>query len=218
MVDYSLNENFINSARRFRNRTAIQSGSEKISYSKLEKDARSLAFFLYSRGIKKSDKIAVILENRLEWPIIFFAIAYTGAVAVPLDPRTPHKDIAYILSDSEARFIFIPEENSGLNNFLKGLRQIERIITAPFKGFQELPESFKPASIEPDDLAVLLYTSGTTQEPKGVMLTHKNLCANFHSINKLRLFSHRDSLLSILPLLNIQSPLKCTIQNDSFFN
>lgn len=208
-ISYNLNENFISSTRRFRNRIAVEARQgdswKKYSYNELFKDVRSLAFFLSSLGIKKSDKVAIILENRPEWPVIFFAIAYTGAVAVPLDTRTLHKDIASILLDSEARFIFIPGENSDLNNFLKGIKQIESIIKVPFKDFQQPSESFKPASIEPDELAVLLYTSGTTQEPKGVMLTHKNLCANFNSINKLRLFSRRDSMLSILPLFHSYS-------------
>ncbi|MDP2911282.1 MAG: AMP-binding protein [Candidatus Omnitrophota bacterium] len=202
MIPYNLNENFINSARRFKNKTAVQSGSEKITYLKLEKDIRSLAFFLISKGIKKSDKIAIILENRLEWPVIFFAIAYSGAVAVPIAPGTPHKDISLILSDSGSKFIFIPEENIVLSAFLKTLGGIEEIITAPFGNFQDAPESFKPVIAESDNLAALLYTSGTTQEPKGVMLTHKNLCANFSSIDKAGLFTSRDSILAILPFFH----------------
>ncbi|MEK6733027.1 MAG: AMP-binding protein, partial [Candidatus Omnitrophota bacterium] len=146
--------------------------------------------------------IAIVLENRLEWPVIFFAIAYSGAIAVPIAPGTPHKDIALILSDSGSRFIFIPEENIVLRAFLKTLGSIEKIITAPFENFQDAPESFKPVTIEPDDLAALLYTSGTTQEPKGVMLTHKNLCANFNSIDKTGLFKAGDSILAILPFFH----------------
>ena len=137
--------------------------------------------------------------------MIFFAISYVGAIAVPMAPNTPHKDISLILADSEAGFIFIPEGNPELYNFLKGLSQIKKIITAPFEASEPGPGPFKPAAIEPDDLAVLLYTSGTTQEPKGVMLTHKNLCANFNSINKLRIFSVRDSILSVLPLFHSYS-------------
>jgi len=179
---YNLNENFINSAKRFSRRTAIEVKKndrwEKITYSALYQKVNSLAFFLSSTGVKKSDKVAIILENRPEWAVIFFAISYVGAIAVPMAPNTPHKDISLILADSEAGFIFIPEGNPKLYNFLKGLSQIKKIITAPFEASEPGPGPFKPAAIEPDDLAVLLYTSGTTQEPKGVMLTHHNLLSS----------------------------------------
>ena len=206
MISYSLNENLIDSAKRFRDRIAIEDKApdrhERLSFAQLYTKIKSLAFFLVSSGIKKSDRIALILENRAEWPMIFFAISYAGAVIVPIDARLPHKEIGAILSDSGAKFIFVSEENLTLLKFLKTLSQIEKVITLPFKDFQDASESFKAIEAAPDDLAVLLYTSGTTQEPKGVMLTHKNLCSNFNSINQLKLFTCRDSMLSILPLFH----------------
>ncbi|MCX5693100.1 MAG: AMP-binding protein [Candidatus Omnitrophica bacterium] len=209
MISCDLTKNFIIAAKRFQNRIAIKSKIydrwEQFTYNELHKKVRALAFFLSSIGVKRSDKVAIILENRLEWPVIFFAISYAGAIAVPIAPGTPHKDISLILTNSESRFIFIPEENRVLHAFLKTLGSIEEIITAPFENFQDAPEFFKPVTAEPDDLAVLLYTSGTTQEPKGVMLTHKNLCANFNSINKLKLFSPMDSILAILPFFHSYS-------------
>jgi long-chain acyl-CoA synthetase len=209
MANYNLNENFISSARCFPRRIAIEAKKgnkwEKVTYKDLYERIISLAGFLSSIGVKKSDRIAIILENRPEWPVIFFAISYMGAVAVPIAPGTPHKDISLILSDSGAGLVFIPEENSELAAFLKTISQIKRVITAPFETRRPEPGLLKPAQIEQDDLAVLLYTSGTTQEPKGVMLTHKNLCANFNSIDKLRIFRQGDSMLSVLPLFHSYS-------------
>jgi len=206
LITCDLTKNFTNATRRFHNRVAIQAKLrdtwQRLSYTELDKKVKELSYFLSSLAIKKSDRIAIILENRLEWPIIFFAISYVGAAAVPIDFRLPQKEIASILSDSGARFVFISEENVELTGFLKTFSQIEKIITVPFKAFQDAPESFVPADMDPDDLAVFLYTSGTTQEPKGVMLTHKNLCSNFNSVNKLRLFTSRDSILAILPLFH----------------
>jgi len=205
-IVYNLNENFINSAKRFSKNIAIESKDsgkwQRITYKNLYEKVISLAYCLHSAGVKKSDKVAVVLENRPEWAVIFFAISYVGAVLVPIAPGAPHRDIFLILSDSESRFIFIPENNTELRAFLKTIAHIQKIITVPFEIPTAEPGLFKPVSIEPDDLAVLLYTSGTTQEPKGVMLTHKNLCSNFHSIEKLKLFSKKDSILSILPLFH----------------
>ncbi|MDP2921701.1 MAG: AMP-binding protein [Candidatus Omnitrophota bacterium] len=203
---YSLNENFVNSVKRFRKKVIIQPNPldprGSITYEELNKSVRALAYYLLGLGIKKGDRVSIVLENRPEWAVIFFAIAYSGAIVVPIAPGTPHKDISLILADSGSRFIFIQEENIELRAFLKTLGNIEKIITAPFENFQDAPESFKPVTVEPDDLAALLYTSGTTQESKGVMLTHKNLCANFSSIDKTGLFTARDSILAILPLFH----------------
>ncbi|MDP2921415.1 MAG: AMP-binding protein [Candidatus Omnitrophota bacterium] len=206
MVIYNLNKNFIDSCRRFSGRIAIEAKKdgrlERITYKDLYKRVNSLAFFLSSLGVRKSDRIAIILENRPEWPVIFFAVSFTGAIAVPIAPSSPHKDISLILSDSGARFAFIPEDNKELREFLKSCKGIEKILTVPLSGMEETGKICEPVSIEQDDLAVLLYTSGTTEAPKGVMLTHKNLCANFHSIEKEKLFSKKDSMLSILPLFH----------------
>jgi len=205
-VAYNLNENFIDSCRRFSRRIAIEARKDgrqkRILYKDLYESVNSLAFFLSSLGVRKSDRIAIILENRPQWPVIFFAISFTGAIAVPIAPSSPHKDISLILSDSGTRFVFIPEGNKELEAFLKSCKAIEKIITVPFRDIEETKKIYQPVFPEPDDLAVLLYTSGTTEVPKGVMLTHKNLCSNFHSIEKERLFSKKDSILSILPLFH----------------
>ena len=205
-IVYNLNENFVESVKRFRKRIIIQPSPldprGSITYEELNKNVRALAYYLSGLGIEKGNRVSIILENRPEWAVIFFAIAYSGAVAVPIAPGTPHKDISLILSDSGSRFIFIQEENMELRAFLKTLNGIEKIVTAPFGNFQDAPEFFKPVIAEPDDLAALLYTSGTTQEPKGVMLTHKNLCANFNSIDKAGLFTAGDSILAVLPLFH----------------
>ncbi len=206
---YNLNENFINSTRRFSRRVAIEAKKdgkwERVTFKNLYEKTISLSHFLCSIGVKKSDRIAIILENRMEWPVVFFAIAYTGAVSVPIAPGTPHEDISLILVDSGASFVFIPEENSELAGFLKTISQIKKVITVPFETCWDRSASLNPAQIEQDGLAVLLYTSGTTQEPKGVMLTHKNLCANFNSIDKVRIFKKGDSMLSVLPLFHSYS-------------
>ena len=205
-VVYSLNHNFIKSVERHKGGIAIETlpgdKGQTLSYSDLYNKVRSFAYFISSQGIKKSDRVALILENRPEWSVVFFALSYVGAVAVPLDPGMPDKNIKSILSDSGAKHVFISEENQKLYIALKDsatVIAIEKIETI------KAPEGFKPVDIDPEDLMVILYTSGTTDLPKGVMLTHKNLCANFNSLHQMKVFSQRDVILSLLPLYHSYS-------------
>ncbi|MBU1061749.1 MAG: AMP-binding protein [Candidatus Omnitrophica bacterium] len=215
-MEYSLTENFIKSVNSFQHRVAVEARfgdrRQTLTYAQLGKKVQGLAYFMSNMGIKHSDRVAIILENRPEWVITFFALSYIGAVAVPLDPQLGHKDIKNILSDSGARICFISKEFEDLYRFIKELDGIERLISL---GIGENigptpPSEFEKAKITPDDLMVLLYTSGTTDLPKGVMLTHKNLCANFDSLNKSKLFSYRDVMLSVLPLYH-SYPLMTTL-------
>jgi len=224
-ISYNLKENFIKSVGCFQNRIAIENRisekKETISYTELGERVKRLAFFISTLGVKKQDNVAIILENRPEWGITFFALGYLGAVAVPLDSRLPQKDIKNILIESETKIVFISKENLSSCGFLKDFECVKKIVVVgleeeqgkfiPFPVEKEiLPEGFEGTRIEPDDLALILYTSGTTDTPKGVMLTHKNLCANFNSLNKTRLFLHRDVILSILPLYH-SYPLMITL-------
>lgn len=201
MAAYSLSENLINAVESFRNEIAVESMSagkvESITYKDFGDRVRSAAYFISLLGVKKSDRVAIILENRPEWAIIFFALSYIGAVAVPLDPKMSQKDVENIVTDSGARQGITSKEHKKL---AESIRNEIKFITLDEIGRPIPPEVFKKSRIEPDDLMVILYTSGTTDLPKGVMLTHKNLCANFNSLNKMRVFSNKDTILSILPL------------------
>ncbi len=195
---YSLSENFIRAVERFQDKVSLERGSERITYEEVGEKVRKLAYFMSSLGIKRNDRVVIILENRPEWAEIFFALAYIGAVAVPLDPKMSLKDIKNIISDSGAMYGFSSKETHETVETLKNeitFTKLEEIK------YETLPsESFKRAPMQPDDLMVILYTSGTTDLPKGVMLTHKNLCSNYNSLRQMGIFSHRDVILSILPL------------------
>ena len=206
MVAYSMNENFIRSVEQFQDRIAIENRAggrfKTLTYTELDKEVKAAACFISSIGIRKSDRVIIILENSPEWIIIFFALAYIGAVVVPLDPRMSEKGIKNIISDSGATLAFISKEDQRLSESLK-----EEIRILTFEDIKESPLQGKieSARVEPDETMVLLYTSGTTDLPKGVMLTHKNLCANFYSMKQMKIFSTRDVILSVLPLYHSYS-------------
>ncbi len=183
MVEYSLSKNFDNSVEQFQDKTAILSGSTSLTYAELSEKVKKVAYCISSLGIEKGDRVAIILDNGPEFATVFFALAYIGAVAVPLDQRMTEKDVANIMSDSGAKILLTIDKIKELDP----------------------PQGFTKATVEPEDLMVLLYTSGTTDLPKGVMLTHKNLCSNFNSLKKMKIFSPRDTILSILPLYHSYS-------------
>jgi len=213
-MDNNLNQNFLESVRRFQNKIAIESRIESeiatLTYSQLLQKVKELAFYITSLGVKKQDRVAIILENRPEWPIAFFALSYIGAVSVPIDTQLPEQDVQNIISDSGARLVITSSQNQKLCEALKGVGGIGKIIVPYPSGESVLSQEIQEAGISPDDTAVILYTSGTTDLPKGVMLTHKNLCTNFNSLAKLNLFSYRDVVLSLLPLYH-SYPLMTTL-------
>ena len=206
MVAYSINENFIRSVEQFQNRVAIENRAggrfKALTYAELDKEVKPAAFFISSLGIRKSDRVIIILENSPEWVIIFFALAYIGAVVVPLDPRMSEKAIKNIISNSGATLAFITKEDQKLAESLK--EEIHTLIFEDIKG-SPLQGKIESARVEPDETMVLLYTSGTTDLPKGVMLTHKNLCANFYSLKQMKIFTTKDVILSVLPLYHSYS-------------
>ena len=187
----------------------------KYTYKELYEVSQSIAYSLLDLGIKKGDRVVIALENRPEWGMIYFGIMLAGAIAIPLDPQSGGEEIKFFLSDSESKAAFTSSKLlslfTGLTNSVPSLQKIialdiekssEEIISfsetisavSDLKSLTSMPE------VSPQDIASILYTSGTTGRPKGVMLTHKNFYSNFQSIDKLKLLSARDNILSILPL------------------
>lgn len=202
----NLRDEFVKSAQKFPSRVIIQERREdayqKFTYEEIRRQIESLAYWLQSQGINQKDRVGIIAKNGCEWPVIFFATQFIDAVSVPLNPDSTEREIENILADSGCKIIFVETESSLLkNNRHKAVcvdsTDFRKILITTGKAV--LPE------INPEGLACLLYTSGTTAEPKGVMLTHKNLYANFSSLASLCIFTKRDSVLAILPFYHAYS-------------
>jgi len=187
---------------------------EKLTYKELNGLALKVAGFLSAKGFVKNDSAAIILENRPEWPAIYMGLMYAGLTCVPLDPQLSGPEIKNLVLDSGAKLIFCSStvfaqkikadiiEGHVSNIVVLDASSPEDEKTIPFS---RISENSTPAlSVFPDvsceDAALLVYTSGTTQEPKGVLLSHKNIISNFNSISKIGIISPADNLLSILPL------------------
>jgi len=184
----------------------------EVTYKDLATSSQKVATFLIQEGFNKGDFASLILENRPEWAIIYLGIMYAGLACVPLDRQLTAQEIKNLIIDSGAKIIFC-----SYDIFMEKLKDNLRDYPLKFvvldnPGHQH-PQSINFSdmeSITPDtslmpcvsseDLASLIYTSGTTAKPKGVLLSHKNICANFRSIQKLNICFSSDNMLSILPL------------------
>ena len=177
---------------------------------RLYRSSLAVAGWLKARGVARGERVAILLENRPQWPLSYFGILLAGAVAVPLDPVSRWDHLRYTLEQTQARIIFTfpkaPLSELQQLPFLKWLVVVGEggESGAKLVNFQEVLQS--PASEAglpaPDlqDLASIIYTSGTTGMPKGVMLTHGNFAANCQGIAQLKAIREDDNLLSILPL------------------
>lgn len=199
-----------------RSRDALPGGSRcrsgtvyrECTYQQLVEQAEGLAAALVGHGLRQGDRVAIVAENRPEWVIAYVAILAAGATAVPLDIQLSSGELARLLARSGARLAFVSATTWSL------LKHIGLPLTVvsfdPLRDsgcyvFDEWVREGQAGSTEkptmsPENVASLLYTSGTTGEPKGVRLTHRNLLSNAKALAQSGVGSAEDRFLAILPL------------------
>ena len=195
---------------------------ETITFGSMLAQIRSIAYRLTQERIGFGDRVAIIGENDPNWAIAYLGILYRGAVVTPLDPAATTQALASFLGNSEAKLAFVSP--ASLTKFRAACEQIGRNIPAvalrpqiqpdglaKFEDWAntETPAEFinAPPPAKPDDLAVLMYTSGTTGVPKAVPLTHGNIYAESDKIQEVMHVSEREVLLSLLPLFHAYSQI-----------
>lgn len=200
---------------------------EYLTYRQLLEEVRRVGGALEAHGVAQGDRVAIMSPNRLEWALADFGCLCSRVVDVPVYPTLTAEQVAYILRDSEAKLVFVPDEDhmskaveavsaGGLSatvvvfdppaqipagvlswaDFLAKGEEATRATSA---------EAFRARALEagPDDVATILYTSGTTGDPKGVMLTHGNVGSNVVACGMVLHIDDTDSTLSFLPLSHI---------------
>jgi long-chain acyl-CoA synthetase len=182
----------------------------KVTYSELAERVRMLSDYLIEHGVQRGDRIAILSESRPEWVVAFFAAIRSGAIVVPLDTRLTPTELSSILADAEPRILFV---SSQLAETARSLQQqsaffMEIVVVDKKEGPSHFPEldqlrastAYEGRERDFDETAVIVYTSGTTGAPKGVMISFRNLgyqVMNFECVMKL---TSKDLLLSMLPL------------------
>ena len=187
------------------------SGQILVSYSQLEERVNRSANYLLSLGIEPGDRVAVQLPKCL--PFIYFHLAamQIGAIFLPLNPAYPVAELRYFLADSGAKlFIADAKDQSRLDPITDPLPDHKK-TTYLYKP-QDSGESWLedgssirsyPLPRDPDQTAMMLYTSGTTSRPKGAEITHGNLTANIASLHEAWGWRADDVLLHVLPIFHV---------------
>ena len=193
---------------------------EPMTYKELQKNVYNLIKLLKDNGIRKGDKVALLSENMPNWAVAYFAVTYFGAIIVPILPDFHPADVQHIIRHSEAKAVFSSQkylqtiedlENSNMKFVIKldDLTMVDEMTNHSYisKLTRRLATKELPKPHE-DDMAALLYTSGTTGHSKGVMLSHKNIVTNALSAYKNVTVLPEDTFLSILPLAHT---FECTV-------
>ena len=180
----TLTELYVFATSAYARRTASEfaSGGQKYTYSQFKDCCDNISRILSNFGIGASDKVAILSENMPNWSIAFFAVTAFGRIAVPMLPDLSHDEVENILAHSEAKAIFISKKQLGKlsEETVKRLNLV--IDIEDFSFIKAIGESYtcdgKVSVPTPLDIAAILYTSGTTGNAKGVMLSHRNFCFN----------------------------------------
>jgi long-chain acyl-CoA synthetase len=205
-------------AARHPDRTAVQmkvgAAYRQYPYRDLVAGIASAARSLSEKGIAKGDRVALLSENRPEWIFAYLSTIAIGAVIVPLDAQLTEKEVALLLANSGAKAVFVSA--ACLPKLPRG-HSLMVLSFDPGDGLQfgEMltahPDARVPPEPSPGDLAALLYTSGTTGDPKGVMLSYGNLASNAASVTELEILRPEDNLLGILPLHHTYPAIACVL-------
>jgi len=212
------------------NALAAKENGKWVTYStdQFIQNANNLSYGLMQLGVAPGDKIAIIANNRPEWNFVDYGVQMCGAVSVPIYPTISENDLNFILNDAQVKYIFISNNDmfTKVSNVAKSCACVKKIFTFDkvnnAKHWSEVIELGKnnpkttelekiKASIQPNDLLTILYTSGTTGNPKGVMLSHNNLISNSLASQSLCPFQSNWKALSFLPLNHVYERMLTTL-------
>jgi acyl-CoA ligase (AMP-forming) (exosortase A-associated) len=195
-------------------RRALTADKTSLNYTDLWIDCVEIAAGLRSLGVARGDRVGIYLEKRIEAVVAPFATSAAGGVFVPINPVLRPRQVRHILADAGARVLVTTAERLGLlAEELDGVDSLEHVIIvgkpadAPPGPRLEVhdwdalraDEVVDPGRIDVD-VAAILYTSGSTGQPKGVVLSHRNLLAGAHSVSQYLSNHDGDRLLAVLPL------------------
>jgi long-chain acyl-CoA synthetase len=198
----------------------------KVSSDEICERAENIALGLYSLGLRKDDKAAILAANSPDWTIADAGCQFAGIVDVPVYTTLADNSVCYIINDSGAKVFFLQDKATfeRITKIFPECKTLEKLIFFNADGVTaenamslaeleklgadlkvEKPDLINELSkaIELNDVATLIYTSGTTGEPKGVMLSHGNIISNVIDAGEKYSFTEKDVPLSVLPLSHV---------------
>jgi long-chain acyl-CoA synthetase len=181
----------------------------QFTYKQFETAVGRTARMLAAKGVGKGNVVSLLLPNSVEYVIAYFACWQIGALAGPINSLLKSQEIAYVISNSEAKALLINSEFlpvvEGIRNELPGLEAVILFDNEAEATRSHLDGPQPLADIDCDHEAIIIYTSGTTGKPKGCLLTHGNLIANARQISQWLGFTENDRLLTIMPLFHMNA-------------
>ncbi len=191
-----------NSVKKYSDKIAFSMlGGEDVTYSEVGRRVKQVQDLLVGAGLKAGDKVAILSSSMPNWGVSYFAIVTSGMVAVPILNDFTSEELEKLIKHSEAKallvsdklFTKISKETAASLNIIIRTKNLSVISqTVDEQGSISIPK--------PEDLAVIIYTSGTTSTPKGVMLTHYNLASQINMLYNLYPIGPGDASLSVLPM------------------
>lgn len=200
-------------AKRIPDRIALQMVTEdeweRYTYAETYTQSRHAAFQLWNRGLRKGDRVVLVSENQPEWCIAYLAASQIGCAVVPLDLQTPTKEILAIAEFTTAKAILASDavlaksktQLTNTNILLQNINKFNEITNAD----EEIPQDFPNVEITSDTVASIIFTMGTTVDPKGAMLTHGGFISNVKAVGKALPPMEEERILSALPLYHALS-------------
>ena len=174
-----------------------EADGRQFTYSEFEMLVNRVAGMLWAHGVRKGDVVSLLLPNSVEYVVAYFACWHIGALAGPINSFLKTQEIAYVISNSEAKLLLVAPE------FETRIQSNDFIVFEDVK--QVDAEPIERAAIDRDDEAIIIYTSGTTGKPKGCLLTHGNVIANARQISSWLSFTEADRLLTMMPLFHMNA-------------
>ncbi len=200
-------------AREFGSKVFLWEKETSFTYREFDLVTDRMAAALQSLGMKKGDHAAVLFPNSIDTVLCYFSIIKAGGTAIPINPLYTPREIAFILNDSEARFLLAAGH---FQKVIEGIQsQVPSLSLAIFRGEEDTSilkavdrrapsgHSLRPIDLSSKDNAIIFYTSGTQGQPKGVMLTHGNFTFSGPNIARAYGLQEDDITMAVLPLVHV---------------
>jgi long-chain acyl-CoA synthetase len=193
-----------------RNFLLSEADGRRFTYAEFAAATERAARLLAASGIRKGDVVSLLMPNSAEYIIAYFACWTLGALAGPINSLLKPQEIAYVISNSEAKALLVHSQFLPTIDCIRDqLANLKSVIHLDDEGeatseFQDAATMTSP-EIDSGDEAIIIYTSGTTGKPKGCLLTHGNVIANARQISEWLNFTEQDRLLTIMPLFHMNA-------------
>src|SRR3954465_5695878 len=205
MSDNNLASLLVNSAEQGGDRIAVKLDDLEVNYALLDEGAKRVAGMLREKGVEPGDRVGIMLPNVPYFAVVYYGILRAGGVVVPMNVLLKGREVKFYLTDPEAKVVFAWHDFADAAEKGADDAGAECILVEPGE-FEKLLGEHEPqadiADREDDDTAVILYTSGTTGQPKGAELTHSNLRRNIGAVIGFMDFDPNEVLLGALPLFH----------------